>query len=399
MDDVVVGSSTKQGLLARARDLAGHWLLRDVLLPFALVRGALLWLVWWARQYAPSWTYADPVAAARGWAYVPNLYLDVWGRYDTIWYLDVARNGYVVRGPLEAVQSNVAFFPLYPLLVRGLHELVPAAWQGTAALYLCALAISNAAAVVALGLLFVLVRDVWADRELARKTVLYTLLFPSGFFLSCAYSESLFLLLSVGAFLAAHRGRWWSAGVCAGLAAATRATGIFLAPALAWTYLAQRGFSLRRVRADVAALALPIIALALHAANVARVSGDWLGMFHVQAAWHRHFAWPWRTLNVRGHRFMGQVDRFAMFGFIGLTTVLAALRRVDWLLYAALSLGPILFSGVPMSAARLLVVVFPGFAALAWLTRREGVHLATSLLLFGMQIAMFTSWARFYWAG
>jgi hypothetical protein len=174
---------------------------------------------------------------------------------------------------------------------------------------------------------------------------------------------------------------------------------VFLAPALAWTYLAQRDFSLRRVRADAAALLLPLVALVLHAANVARVSGDPLAMFHVQAAWHRHFEWPWRTLNVRGHRFMGQVDRFAMFGFIGLTTALAALRRVDWFIYGALSLCPILFSGVPMSAARLLVVVFPGFVVLAHVTRREGVHLATCLLLFGLQIAMFTSWARFYWAG
>jgi hypothetical protein len=397
--DVAVGSAQQSGLVARARRLAGWWLLRDVLLPFALVRGALLWIVWWARQYAPSWTYADPVAATRGWAYVPNLYADVWGRYDTIWYLDLARNGYSVRGPLETVQSNIAFFPLYPLLVRGAHELVPSAWQGTAALYLCAVAISNAAAVAALALLFLLVRDVWGDGERARKAVLYTLLFPSGFFLSCAYTESLFLVLTVGAFLAGHRGRWWWAGALAALAALTRATGIFLAPALAITYLAQRGWSLRRIRGDAAALLLPALALALHAANIARVSGDPLGMFHVQAAWHRHFEWPWRTVNVRGHRFMGQIDRFAMFGFIGLTTVLAALRRADWFVYAALSLVPILFSGVPMSAARLLVVVFPGFVALAHLVRRESIHLTVCLLLFGLQILMFTSWARFYWAG
>ena len=397
--DLAVGSRPRTGIVGRVRAAADHWLVRDVLLPFALVRGALLWMVWWVRQYPPSWTYADPVAATRGWAYVPNLYLDVWGRYDTIWYLDLAQNGYAVRGPLETVQSNVAFFPLYPLLMRGAHELVPSAWQGTAALYLCAVAISNLAAVAALALLFVLVREVWRDGDLARRTVLYTLLFPSGFFLSCAYTESVFLLLSVGAFLAAHRERWWWAGACAALAASTRPTGVFLAPALAITYMARREWSLRRVRADAAALLPPLVALALHAVNVARVSGDPMGMFHAQSAWHRHFEWPWRTLNARGHRFMGQVDRFALFGFIGLTTVLAALRRPDWFLYAALSLGPILFSGVPMSAARLLVVVFPGFVALALVTRRDGVHLATCLLLFGLQLAMFTSWARFYWAG
>jgi hypothetical protein len=121
-----------------------------VLFPFLLTRALLLAVAWFGRQFAPSWTYFDPAGATRGWSRVPALALDVWGRYDTAWYLDIAARGYVPPADLAHSQSNLAFFPLYPWLVRGLHALFPAAWQGDEARYLAALALSNALALCAL---------------------------------------------------------------------------------------------------------------------------------------------------------------------------------------------------------------------------------------------------------
>ena len=40
-------------------------------------------------------------------------WLDVWGRYDTAWYLDLVRHGYRAPADLLHQQSNLAFFPLY----------------------------------------------------------------------------------------------------------------------------------------------------------------------------------------------------------------------------------------------------------------------------------------------
>ena len=52
---------------------------------------------------------------------------DEWNRWDTRWYDDLARLGYNLHGPND--YKNVAFFPLYPLLVRTLHDAIVIAEQ------------------------------------------------------------------------------------------------------------------------------------------------------------------------------------------------------------------------------------------------------------------------------
>ena len=69
--------------------------------------------------------------------------------------------------------------------------------------------------------------------EGARRAVLYLALFPMTFFLQAVYSEALFLLFTVAAFLAAERGRFLGAGALTGLALLTRPAGFALLPALA----------------------------------------------------------------------------------------------------------------------------------------------------------------------
>ena len=99
--------------------------LRAILLPFLWTRLLLVGLAWFGDQMSVSWTYPFPEAARRGWAFVPSTWIDSFGRWDAHWYLDVASRGYELRGPLVSVQSNVAFFPLYPFTVRVLHAVLP----------------------------------------------------------------------------------------------------------------------------------------------------------------------------------------------------------------------------------------------------------------------------------
>ena len=69
--------------------------------------------------------------------------------------------------------------------------------------------------------------------QTANRSVFYLSIFPTTLFLFAVYSESLYLLLTVAAFLLAVRGRWGWAGVVVGLAALTRVSGVILLPALA----------------------------------------------------------------------------------------------------------------------------------------------------------------------
>ncbi|GEJ56874.1 mannosyltransferase family protein [Anaeromyxobacter diazotrophicus] len=378
----------------------GAALAAAVLYPFLLTRAGLLLVAWFAAQFAPSWTYFDPTGAARGWSRLPWLALDVWGRYDTAWYLDLARHGYRPPAELLREQSNLAFFPLYSWLVRaGTALLPPAARAGEAGPYLVAVALANACALLGLALVYLVVRDAFSDERLARRTALYLLLFPAGFFLSCAYTESLYLALAAGTFWLAQRERWaWAAatGLLLGL---TRASGILVAPALGLLYLSQRGWRLRAVRWDALAITAAPAGLLAHAVHLALLTGDPLALFHAQAAWHRAVAAPWRTLlePAAFHPKMGPLELAGAVLFLALGLALLALRRWALAAFALLSLAPVLLSGTLMSATRFLAVVFPAFIPLAKAGEREAVDRAVVILFTFAQALLFFAWSRFYW--
>ena len=199
-------------------------------------------------------------------------------RWDSVWYLRIAESGYGDSA------NRSAFFPLYPLLVW----LVAAPFGGSnAALLLAAFAISLACFLGALALLYRLT-ELELGRALARPTLLLLAVFPAAVYFGAPYSESLFLLLAVGAFLAARTDHWAWAGVCAGLASATRSAGLLLLIPLALIWWSSRP---RRV-ASGAWLLLAPCGIAAYAAWLGFVEGDALRFLDVQAAWSRELAVP-----------------------------------------------------------------------------------------------------------
>lgn len=150
-----------------------------------------------------------------------NLLVAPGARWDSVWYLEIARHGY-------EYSDSAAFFPLYPALVSMAGPLGPSLLGGLVVSFGCAIA----------GL-YLLHRLVELDfgTEHARTVVLIVAWFPSAVVLSAVYSEGLFLLLSVGSIYAARIGRWPLAGVAGALAAATRSSGVLLIVPLLVLYL------------------------------------------------------------------------------------------------------------------------------------------------------------------
>ena len=159
-----------------------------------------------------------------------HTYLEAWARYDACWYVMIAERGYGgTVGPFGDMRAN--FFPLYPSMVSWAMRL-------TRPPLLAALIVSNVCYFVFLLLLWRLVSIDWAT-DVARRTLWIYLLFPSAFFLSGAYSESLLLAVTTGSLLAARRKLWFVAGALAAMAALARPVGVWtvvpvLAELIAW---------------------------------------------------------------------------------------------------------------------------------------------------------------------
>ena len=159
------------------------------------------------------------------------------------------------------------------------------------------LALSWAAVAVALWLLFVMVRARF-DARTAAWTVAFLSFFPTSFFFTSVYSESLFLLCSVAAFFFAERRHWALAGLAGMLAVLTRPTGLLLVAPLALLMIEQDGArglggALRSLlRPRTLWLALLPLGLVLYAAYLQADTGHALAFMAAQRHWGRSLASP-----------------------------------------------------------------------------------------------------------
>jgi hypothetical protein len=381
------------------RRFAGHWAWLDVLLPLIAIRLALLATGWLARYFPTNADYPD-AAVARGWQFSPYRLLDIWGRWDSGWYANIALHGYRVQGNVAEVQSNVAFFPVYPYLVAGLLWLVPDRLQSGGVVLLAGLVVANGFLVAALLLLHRLVMTLYADRPLAQRTVLYLLLFPTGFFLSAFYSEAAFLFFAVAVFYAASQRAWSWGALAAAVLGATRPLGVLIGLPLFWLYLDAAGWRLRAIRWDVLWLLLVPAGFLAHLWHIYAISGNWLAPIYAQQAFFRGATTPWTTLldPVNPNIFLIQLEQVLTLVFLA-GSIIACFRlpSAAYGLYGLMLVVPPLFTGTLTSNIRFYVTVFPVFILLALAGRSPLLDRPLQTLFFAVQIVLMVAWSQFYW--
>ncbi len=223
-----------------------------------------------------------PDARASGWQmpFEYGRFAEIFAAWDSGWYFDIARRGYFFD---PTRQSSVAFFPLYPTLMRAV------AWPfgGTdRALWLAGIFISWSSLVAALIVLHRLTERIFGSREIARRAILYLAVFPFSLFFTRVYAESVFLLTTVVAVSRAYDGRWTQAGVWGALATLCRPNGILIGIPLGLMALDLQGDARVRTIASRLARLLPIpLALAGYSFYTYTLSGDPIAWLSAQSAW------------------------------------------------------------------------------------------------------------------
>jgi len=324
-------------------------------------------------------------------------------QYDSAWYLRIAEEGY------QRTHST-NFFPLFPFLIRMMGPLVGNNF------FLAGIILDWIALAAGL-LLFYRLARLDLEREAAQRSVLCLLAWPTAFILACIMTESLFLALVLGAFLAARRERWILSALLGGLAAATRTVGVLLIVPLAWEYLAAHG-RLPIGGGEVAAKPRPLdrqgLALVLVPAGMAaymaylwRAKGDPLDFLHSAAVWSRGVGWgalthiysevaplfhnPHFSSSLAAIRIMELAA-----GLLFLALLIPTIRafRFSYGLYAAAMVLAPLLTGTLLGMNRYVLVVFPVFLLLGKWGREpwvERIILMLGLPLLGLHYALYVN--------
>ena len=307
--------------------------------------------------------------------------------WDTQWYTDIARRGYAWKKSVGT--SPAAFFPLYPLLIRLGVILTHRSYLGVA------LVLSNLGFLGALQFLWRL--TAWEiGQRVASRAILYISIFPTALFFFAGYTESLFLLFTVGSFYYMRRRDWLVAGAFGACASATRVTGILLLVPYVYEYARYCNFSPRRLdpRGVVGAGFVPAGLIAYMVYLHATV-GDALAFAHYQAAWQKVFTLRLWAGTVDSVRQIVAIQPWASFFEVhnainlaallaGLATTVMCARRLPaaytlylvafWLVTLT---SPAIANGYPVpliSMSRYVLTLFPLFMVWGQLGENRTFH-------------------------
>ena len=305
--------------------------------------------------------------------------------WDANFYLSIVREGYQAH-LVPGVYTNIAFPPLYPLVVRLLSWPVPGS-EG-----IVAVLVANLAFLGALALLVRLGTPYLGRRRSAIAAGLLVI-YPFASVFAMAYSESLFLLLMVAAFLAAERGHRAWAGIFLALTVLCRLQGVALVLPLLIVMLRQDGW---RLRPSQAWLALGPLAGVAFLAYIAVVTGSATAFLDAQQAWGRQGiggAAPGETIAARFSPYQA-----ALVVTLLASSFLLIFRRVDrlrpeYFLVPVLFIAAELSSGSLEAVGRITMLAFPFvwilanrrslFARRAWPMMSAGLFAIIALLQFG----------------
>jgi hypothetical protein len=393
---------------AKKASPSGGSIWQEALLPYIISRAALLCVGLLTALYILPLLKSNPVLPSIANTHLPDALWLMWNRFDAGFYVGIARSGYWSAATLQR-SSNWIFLPLYPLLIYPLGHFLG---SSTATFDISGIIVANLSGLVAVTYLYLLVRREF-HAQIAARAVVYLVVFPTSFYLSAVYPESLFLACALACIYYAREKRWWLAGICGALASLARIQGFLLAVPVAWEYwqaLSERYAPLP----DMSMLTLQQKSAAwLHSRLIGpwRAARAWSNWLHLGAillipgglvpffiyskiktgdalatlhnhstGWGRHFEFPWKLVisslahpqapNALNWNFW-LLNIVTIIAFLGFT--LWSLRRLPivYTLYTLCMVVMPLSTASINSISRYYLVIFPAFILLALWSSQE----------------------------
>jgi len=317
--------------------------------------------------------------------------------WDAMHHLRLADLGYVGHS-----LSN-AFMPLFPLAIYALKVITFD--SGLAA----GLILSNVFSLVAFVYLFLLVKRLH-NATVAFRAVVYALVFPTGFFFTRIYADSLFLLLSVLLFYDLYRNRLGWASGWAFLMPLTKPAGIFaIVPFGIYIFQQRTSENIWRKMFNRKMLyaCTPMLSLLLSMLHMKIAMGNWFEHFDAEKLYIAQYsiskifdlpAWFFENfvhIKLSWHGMTNSLFDRIMFLFY-LILLWCVFKRKDNMLFSyAFCLGMVpALSDHFMSYSRFLILIFPLYIELA-LSRIP--HLYMQFILLSVQIYLLTLHSLYYW--
>jgi Gpi18-like mannosyltransferase len=329
-----------------------------------------------------------------------NLF-QMWTNFDGVHYITLAIYGHGAVGKTSLMS---AFFPVYPWLICTFNEAVH---HYTYA----ALLVSNLSFFLSLILLYKIYLLDYKEK-IARSAITLLLIFPTAFFFGSAYTESVFLLLSVLAFFFARKKNFLFAGIFAAIASATRITGIFLWPAIIIEFYLAYGPKIKKLlRPEAVWLSLPPLGLISYMRYQFLHTGSAVTFITTQSQigsnrvvnklilLHQVFYRYIRMVIFVDHTdplfFTVLLEFLVGLGFLAILIFSFKKIRPSYWIYCLLSYILPTFTGTFSSLPRYVVVLFPLFGFLAvFMEKRHPyfryLYYAVSVIFAFIAVSLFT---------
>lgn len=332
----------------------------------------------------------------------PASITNVFNHWDAPHYTDIAKNWYETDPTLDAY-NFIVFFPLYPILIR-LFTI------SLTYINASALIVSNICSIIVFLYLYKLAKHEF-NEGVAVKAVLFLSIFPTAYFFSAPYTESLFFALTIASFYYARKGKWSLAGPLGLLASLTRLAGLLLLPVLIIEYYHQKGWKLKKTDLKISWTFLTLAGFLIYLAINNQVTGNPFTFMDIEAThWYNRLDPVTGLINayhsITGYGYPDNIGlgiaplAFAIFGLLMVSLSLWKRLRPSYIAYTFLSWSLAVSTSWWISVPRYIMAMFPMFILIGLLlNNKRPVYAIPIIIISGALLCYFTAiFAIGWWA-